>query len=123
MYKRTKSLDKYFQDISKYSLLTADEEIELAIRKNNACRKSFDKLVRSNLRFVVQVARQYQNSGMALTDLIAEGNLGLIKAVGKFVIKKHYGLNCELPLILGQLGDKLGLTRERVRQNRDRALG
>ena len=261
MHKRTKSLDKYFQDISKFSLLTAEEEIELAIRKNNGCQKSFDKLVQSNLRFVVQVAKQYQNSGMALTDLIAEGNLGLIKAVEKFdetmgfkfisygvwwirqailnalsqnsrvvriplnkvndlnkikkeqislanelqrepnieelenqtnidrkeigqiitaasphwsfdkptgeesnsnttllnviknedesieeifnsdlkivlkdsikalkhqekfVIEKYYGLNCELPLTLEQLGDKLGLTRERVRQIRDRALG
>ncbi|MBT8325136.1 MAG: RNA polymerase sigma factor RpoD/SigA [Winogradskyella sp.] len=79
-----KSLDKYLQDISKIPLITADEEVELAqlIKKGN--QEALDKLVNSNLRFVVSVAKQYQNQGLKLPDLINEGNAGLVKAAKRF---------------------------------------
>ena len=80
----SKSLDKYLQEISKVDLLSAGEEVELAkeIKKGN--RKAFERLVNSNLRFVVTVAKQYQSQGFSLGDLINEGNVGLIKAARRF---------------------------------------
>lgn len=78
------SLDQYLRDISSYPLLDRDEEIALAARIKQGCTESLDKLVRSNLRFVVSVAKRYQNQGVALGDLINEGNLGLIRAAHKF---------------------------------------
>lgn len=78
------SLDQYLSDISSYPLLGRDEEIALAARIKQGCTESLDKLVRSNLRFVVSVAKRYQNQGVALGDLINEGNLGLIRAAHKF---------------------------------------
>jgi len=80
----SQSLDKYLQEIGRESLLTVDEEVELTQRIRKGDRKALDKLVRSNLRFVVSVAKQYQNQGLALPDLINEGNVGLIKADEKF---------------------------------------
>ncbi len=80
----SQSLDKYLQEIGRESLLTVDEEVELTQRIRKGDRKALDKLVRSNLRFVVSVAKQYQNQGLALPDLINEGNVGLIKAAEKF---------------------------------------
>lgn len=82
--RESQSLDKYLQEIGKVDLLTPDEEIELAvrIRKNDAT--ALEKLVKANLRFVVSVAKQYQNQGLTLGDLINEGNLGLIKAARRF---------------------------------------
>ena len=80
----SKSLDKYLQEISKVSLLTADEEIELTRKIKIGDREAFEKLVNSNLRFVVTVAKQYQNQGFSLGDLINEGNVGLIKAARRF---------------------------------------
>lgn len=82
--RESQSLDKYLQEIGKVGLLTPDEEIELAvrIRKNDAT--ALEKLVKANLRFVVSVAKQYQNQGLSLGDLINEGNLGLIKAARRF---------------------------------------
>ncbi len=80
----SKSLDKYLQEISKVDLLTAEEEIELARKIKNGDREAFEKLVKSNLRFVVTVAKQYQNQGFSLGDLINEGNVGLIKAAKRF---------------------------------------
>ena len=79
-----KSLDKYLQDISKIPLITAEEEVELAqlIRKGD--QVALDKLTTSNLRFVVSVAKQYQNQGLKLPDLINEGNAGLVKAAKRF---------------------------------------
>ena len=79
-----KSLDKYLQDISKIPLITADEEVELAqlIRKGD--QAALDKLTTSNLRFVVSVAKQYQNQGLKLPDLINVGNAGLVKAAKRF---------------------------------------
>ena len=73
-----KSLDKYLQDISKIPLITAEEEVELAqlIKKGN--QQALDKLTKANLRFVVSVAKQYQNQGLKLPDLINEGNAGLV---------------------------------------------
>ncbi|TWO32102.1 RNA polymerase sigma factor RpoD/SigA [Seonamhaeicola sediminis] len=80
----SKSLDKYLQDISKLELITADEEVELAQRIKNGDQKALDKLVTANLRFVVSVAKQYQNQGLSLPDLINEGNAGLVKAAKRF---------------------------------------
>lgn len=78
------SLDKYLNEIAKIELLTPDEEIELAIKIKNGEKAALEKLVKANLRFVVSVAKQYQNKGLSLPDLINEGNLGLIKAAQKF---------------------------------------
>ena len=78
------SLDKYLQEIGREELITVSEEVELAQRIKKGDRKALDKLTRANLRFVVSVAKQYQNQGLSLPDLINEGNLGLIRAAQKF---------------------------------------
>jgi len=82
--RESQSLDKYLQEIGKVDLLTADEEIELAKKIKKGDQKALEKLVKANLRFVVSVAKQYQNQGLTLGDLINEGNLGLIKAAKRF---------------------------------------
>src|ERR687894_1251215 len=78
------SLDQYLRDISAYPLISRDEEVSLAQRIRTNDQEALDKLVRSNLRFVVSVAKKYQNQGVSLSDLINEGNLGLIRAAHKF---------------------------------------
>lgn len=78
------SLDKYLQEIGRKDLITVDEEVELAQKIKQGDQAALDKLVSANLRFVVSVAKQYQNQGLSLPDLIDEGNLGLIKAAQKF---------------------------------------
>jgi RNA polymerase primary sigma factor len=78
------SLDKYLQEIGREDLITVEEEVELAQRIRKGDRRALEKLTRANLRFVVSVAKQYQNQGLSLPDLINEGNLGLIKAAEKF---------------------------------------
>ena len=78
------SLDQYLREISKYALLRREDEVGLAQEIHTGCEESLDKLVRSNLRFVVSVAKKYQNQGVSLSDLINEGNLGLIRAAHKF---------------------------------------
>ena len=78
------SLDKYLQEIGREPLIPVDEEVELARMIRHGDRAALEKLVRANLRFVVSVAKQYQNQGLSLPDLIDEGNLGLIKAAEKF---------------------------------------
>ena len=78
------SLDQYLRDISAYPLITREEEVSLAQRIRIGDQEALDKLVRSNLRFVVSVAKKYQNQGVSLSDLINEGNLGLIRAAHKF---------------------------------------
>ena len=78
------SLDKYLQEIGHEELISVEEEVELAQRIRKGDRKALEKLTRANLRFVVSVAKQYQNQGLSLPDLINEGNLGLIKAAEKF---------------------------------------
>jgi RNA polymerase primary sigma factor len=80
----TKSLDKYLQEIGKVDLLTIDEEVQLAIRIRGGDEIANQKLVRANLRFVVSVAKQYQNHGLSLGDLINEGNVGLVRAASRF---------------------------------------
>ena len=78
------SLDKYLQEIGHEELITVEEEVELAQRIKKGDRKALEKLTKANLRFVVSVAKQYQNQGLSLPDLINEGNVGLIKAAEKF---------------------------------------
>ncbi len=82
--RETASLDKYLQEIGKVDLITAEEEVELAQRIKAGDDKALEKLTNANLRFVVSVAKQYQNQGLTLPDLINEGNLGLIKAAKRF---------------------------------------
>ncbi len=82
--RETASLDKYLQDIGKEALITAEEEVELARRIKGGDQRALDKLCLANLRFVVSVAKQYQNQGLSLPDLINEGNVGLIKAAARF---------------------------------------
>ena len=82
--RESKSLDQYLQEIGKVDLLTPDQEIELAIRIRKGDKLALDALTKANLRFVVSVAKQFQNQGLSLGDLINEGNLGLIKAAQRF---------------------------------------
>ena len=82
--RETASLDKYLQEIGKVELITADEEVDLAQRIRAGDKIALEKLIKSNLRFVVSVSKQYQNQGLTLGDLINEGNLGLIKAAQRF---------------------------------------
>ena len=82
--RESQSLDKYLQEIGKVDLLTADEEVVLAKRIREGDQLALEKLTKANLRFVVSVAKQYQNQGLSLGDLINEGNLGLIKAAQRF---------------------------------------
>ena len=82
--RETASLDKYLQEIGRVDLITADEEVELAKRIKEGDRQALERLTKANLRFVVSVSKQYQNQGLTLSDLINEGNLGLIKAAERF---------------------------------------
>jgi RNA polymerase primary sigma factor len=82
--RESQSLDKYLQDIGKVSLLTTEQEIALAVRIKKGEPQALEELTKANLRFVVSVAKQYQNQGLSLGDLINEGNLGLIKAAKRF---------------------------------------
>jgi RNA polymerase primary sigma factor len=82
--RETASLDKYLQEIGRVDLITAEEEVELAQRIKAGDEMALEKLTKANLRFVVSVAKQYQNQGLSLPDLINEGNLGLIKAARRF---------------------------------------
>ena len=78
------ALDKYLVDISREKLISTDEEVELAQKIHKGDQRALNKLVRANLRFVVSVAKQYQNQGLSLNDLVNEGNIGLVKAAQKF---------------------------------------
>ena len=82
--RESESLDKYLQEIGHEELISIDEEVELAQRIRKGDRRALERLTRANLRFVVSVAKQYQNQGLSLPDLINEGNVGLIKAAEKF---------------------------------------
>lgn len=82
--RETQSLDKYLQEIGKVNLLTPEQEVDLARRIKQGDQKALEQLTKANLRFVVSVAKQYQNQGLTLGDLINEGNLGLIKAAQRF---------------------------------------
>ena len=82
--RESESLEKYLQEISKEGMISVDEEVDLAQRIRKGDRKALERLTKANLRFVVSVAKQYQNQGLSLPDLINEGNVGLIKAAEKF---------------------------------------
>ena len=82
--RESESLDKYLQEIGREELLSVEEEVELAQQIRQGDRKALERLTKANLRFVVSVAKQYQNQGLSLSDLINEGNVGLIKAAEKF---------------------------------------
>lgn len=82
--RESQSLEKYLQEIGRVELITPEEEVQLAIRIKQGDLKALDRLTKANLRFVVSVAKQYQNQGLSLPDLINEGNLGLIKAAQRF---------------------------------------
>ena len=88
--RESQSLDKYLQEIGKVSLITSDEEVELAQRIREGDQVALERLTKANLRFVVSVAKQYQNHGLTLGDLINEGNLGLIKAAKRFDEKRGF---------------------------------
>ena len=82
--RESQSIEKYLQEIGKVELLTPEEEVDLAKRIKKGDQKALEKLTRANLRFVVSVAKQYQNNSLSLNDLINEGNLGLVKAAQRF---------------------------------------
>src|SRR5688500_3763899 len=82
--RESQSLEKYLQEIGKVELISSEEEVRLAVLIRQGCQKSLDRLTKANLRFVVSVAKKYQNQGLSLPDLINEGNLGLIKAAQRF---------------------------------------
>lgn len=82
--RESQSLEKYLQEIGKVDLITPEEEVQLAISIKQGDQRALEKLTKANLRFVVSVAKQYQNQGLSLSDLINEGNLGLIKAAQRF---------------------------------------
>ncbi|RMB59576.1 RNA polymerase sigma factor RpoD/SigA [Dokdonia sinensis] len=88
--RETKSLNSYLQDVSKIDLITADEEVELAQRIHKGDQIALEKLTKANLRFVISVAKQYQNQGLGLSDLINEGNVGLVKAAQRFDEKRGF---------------------------------
>jgi RNA polymerase primary sigma factor len=88
--RETQSLDKYLLEISKYDLITAEEEVELAGKIRAGDQNALQKLTKANLRFVISVSKQYQNQGLSLSDLINEGNLGLIKAAQRFDEKRGF---------------------------------
>src|SRR6202167_6617278 len=80
----SQAVEKYLQEISKIPMITPEEEVQLAIRIKQGDQRALEKLTKANLRFVVSVAKQYQHQGLSLSDLINEGNLGLIKAAQRF---------------------------------------
>ncbi len=82
--RESQSLEKYLQEIGRVDLITPEEEVQLAVRIKQGDQRALDKLTKANLRFVVSVAKQYQNQGLSLSDLINEGNFGLIKAAQRF---------------------------------------
>src|SRR5687768_2315184 len=86
----TESLEKYLREINKIQLLTPDEEVQLAVLIRLGNQTALDKLIKANLRFVVSVAKQFQNQGLPLSDLINEGNYGLIKAAKMFDESKGF---------------------------------
>ncbi len=88
--RESNSLDQYFQEIGKVDLLTPDEEIDLAIKIKRGNEDAQEKLVKANLRFVVSVAKHFQNQGISLGDLISEGNIGLIKAAQRFDVTRGF---------------------------------
>src|SRR3954463_8965244 len=82
--RESQSLEKYLQEIGKVELISAEDEVKLAVRIRQGDQRALDRLTKANLRFVVSVAKQYQNQGLSLPDLINEGNVGLIKAAKRF---------------------------------------
>src|SRR5439155_6339038 len=114
--RETASLDKYLQEIGRVELITAEEEVKLAQAIKRGDQKALEKLTKANLRFVVSVAKQYQNQGLTLGDLINEGNLGLIKAAQRFDETRgfkfiSYAVLCIRQSILQALADQSRIVR------------
>ena len=101
------SLDLYLKEISNYPLLSREDEIQLAKRIKQSDQKALEKLTRSNLRFVVSVAKKYQNQGVSLADLINEGNVGLIRAAHKIRRDQGYQVHL-LRRVVDQAGHSSG---------------
>src|SRR5688500_19631525 len=109
-------MDQYLRDISAYPLITREDEVDLARLIRDGSQEALDKLVRSNLRFVVSVAKKYQNQGVSLSDLINEGNLGLIRAAHKFDETKgikfiSYAVFCLKKTIIQALAEQYRIVR------------
>lgn len=109
--RESKSFEKYLNEVSKYDVLTADQELELFKQYRVGSEEAFDKLINHNLRFVISVAKKYQHCGMSLEDLVNEGNVGLIKAITKFDETKgfkfiSYGVWWIRQTILQAIGEK-----------------
>ncbi len=109
--RESKSFEKYLNEVSKYDVLTADQELELFKQYRTGSEEAFDKLINHNLRFVISVAKKYQHCGMSLEDLVNEGNVGLIKAITKFDETKgfkfiSYGVWWIRQTILQAIGEK-----------------
>ena len=109
--RESKSFEKYLNEVSKYDVLTADQELELFKQYRIGSEEAFDKLINHNLRFVISVAKKYQHCGMSLEDLVNEGNVGLIKAITKFDETKgfkfiSYGVWWIRQTILQAIGEK-----------------
>ena len=150
-----RSLDLYLREIGETPLINAAEEVRLAKKIKTGSKEALEALTKANLRFVVSVAKQYQNQGLSLADLINEGNIGLIKAAKRFdetrgfkfisyavwwrtlesekaldtltpreaeVISLYFGLNHEKAVTLEEIGARFMLTRERVRQIKEKAI-
>ena len=190
--RESEALDKYLQEIGKEEMISIEEEVELAQRIRKGDKKALERLTKANLRFVVSVAKQYQNQGLSLPDLINEGNVGLIKAAEKFdetrgfkfisyavwwirerilhalaeeqkhnsrqlsgelpspdaliapsgeslsvetnqalsklgereklIIERTFGINGQPEMTLDEMGESMGLSRERVRQIREKSI-
>ena len=122
------SLDKYMIEVAKIKMITAEEEVDLARMVHKGDLDARTRLINANLRFVISVAKQYQNLGLSLADLINEGNLGLIEAAQRFDETRGFKFISyavwwiRQAITLTEIGEKFNLTGERIRQIKARAI-